>query len=40
MLYGELGRTPLKLIIDKRVIVFWARIVKGKASNISHLLLN
>ena len=39
MLYGELGRTPLKLIINQRIIGFWARIVKGKQTNISQLLL-
>ena len=33
MLYGE-------LIIDQRIIGFWARIVKGKAAKIYHLLLN
>ena len=40
MLYGELGRTPLKLIIDQRIIGFWARIVKGKITKISNLMLN
>ena len=36
MLYGELGRTPLKIIIAQRIIGFGAPI----ATNISHLLLN
>ena len=40
MLYGELGRTPRKLIIDQRIIGFWARVVKGKITQISNLMLN
>ena len=38
MLYGELGRKPLALIIQQKIIGFWARIISGKQSTISFLL--
>ena len=38
MLYGELRRKPLKLIIQQRIIGFWARIVSGKQTKIYFLL--
>ena len=37
MLYD---RPLLKLVIDQRIVEFWARIVEGKTTNIYHLLLN
>ena len=30
MLYGELGRKPLGLIFQQRIIGFWARIISNK----------
>ena len=38
MLYGEHGRRPIKLIIHKRQICYWARVVSGKQSKLSVLL--
>jgi hypothetical protein len=38
MLYGELGRKPLKFLIQQKIISFWARIVTGKQTKISFLL--
>jgi hypothetical protein len=38
MLYGELGRKPLKYIIQQRMISFWARMVSGKRTKSSFLL--
>ena len=38
MLYGELGRMPLKLIINQRIISFWDRIITGKQTKVSALL--
>ena len=29
MLYGELGREPLKLIIHKRMIAYWSKLVQS-----------
>ena len=43
MLYGELGRCPISVLIKSRMIGFWQRIVKGKQDKISsklyHILL-
>ena len=39
MLYGELGRTPPKLINDQRIIGFGAHRVQGNATKMSDLLL-
>ena len=43
MLYGELGRFPISVLIKSRMIGFWQRIVKGKQDKISsklyHILL-
>ena len=43
MLYGELGRFPISVLIKSRMIVFGQRIVKGKQDKISsklyHILL-
>ena len=38
MLYGELGRFPISVLIKSRMIVFWQRIVKGKQDKISNKL--
>ena len=34
MLYGELGRFPIYVLIKSRMIGFWQRIVKGKQDKI------
>jgi hypothetical protein len=38
MLYGELGRMPVELIIHRRMICYWARVISGKQSKLSLLL--
>ena len=38
MLYGELERKPLALIIQQRIMGFWARIISGKQTKLSSLL--
>lgn len=38
MLYGELGRFPLELIIKSRMIGYWNRLIHSKATKLSLLL--
>ena len=38
MIYGELGTTPLHLIIKCRVLIFWYRIVSGSKDKICYIL--
>ena len=38
ILYGELGRYPIDLIVESRMIGFWQRIVNGKSAKISNKL--
>ena len=38
MLYGELGRFPLSLIIKKTIIKFWSNLLLGKLSKLSYRL--
>ena len=38
MLYGELGIMPLKLIINNKIICFWARLISGKQRKLLYLL--
>ena len=38
MLYGELGRFPLYLIIRKRTIKFWSNLMLGKVFKLSYRL--
>ena len=38
MLYGELGRLPLYLIIRKRTIKFWSNLMLGKVSKLPYRL--
>ena len=37
MLYGEIGRYPLEIIIKSRMIGFWYRIVHGKPLKLSYI---
>jgi hypothetical protein len=34
IVYGELGRVPMSVHINARMIGFWARIVNGKKEKI------
>ena len=38
MLYAELGRHPLEIIVKKRIIGFWNKLLMGKDMKISYLL--
>ena len=38
MLYGELGRYPVDVIIKSRMIGFWQRLINGKPDKISYKL--
>ena len=38
MLFGELGRLPVELIIYSRMVGYWARLLSGKQSTFSALL--
>ena len=38
MLFGELGRLPVEIIIYRRMICYWARLLSGKQLKFSALL--
>ena len=38
MLYGELGRFPLQIIIKSRVIGYWNRLLQSKATKLSYVI--
>ena len=38
MIYGELGRYPLSIKIEKRIIGFWANITGSKQNSLSKML--
>ena len=38
MLYGELGRLPLDIIIKTRMINFWYRIITGSQNKFTYIL--
>lgn len=38
MLYGELGRYPLEIIIKTRIIGFWTRLISGNQYKFASLL--
>ena len=40
MVYGEAGKSPLKSIINSRMITFWNRLKVGKDTKYSFILLN
>ena len=40
IVYGELGKLPLKCSIKIRMIKFWSRIIMGKVEKTSYQLLN
>ena len=37
MVYDELGRYPIRIVIKVRMIHFWCKIIMGKQSKISHI---
>ena len=38
MVYGELGRFPLVIDIQKRLIGYWARLITGKSTKLSKVM--
>ena len=38
VIYGELGRFPLDIVIKKRMINYWSRILTGKQAKLSYSL--
>ena len=38
MVYGETGTTPLRLLIDRRLISFWMKISEGKETKLSYII--
>ena len=38
MIYGELGRYPLSIVIKKRIISFWSKLVNGNFYRLSSSL--
>ena len=40
MVYGELGRYPLNIIIKQRVVGYWARMLSGKETKLTRLVYN
>jgi hypothetical protein len=40
IVHGEIGTTDIEYIVKGRMLNFWARIVQGKQSKISHLVYN
>jgi hypothetical protein len=39
MVYGELGRMPLSVLIKSRMIPFWFRIISGDDSKMSSIVI-
>ena len=40
MIYGEAGKTPLRLKIKSRMVCFWHKVTTGDGNKLSHKLLN
>ena len=38
MVYGELGRFPMQIFIQSRMINFWSKVVCGKEEKLSYRL--
>ena len=38
MLYGELGRFPLQIIIKSRMVGYWNRLLQSKATKFSYII--
>ena len=38
MLYGELGRYPISIVIQTRMISFWNKLLLEKESKFSHMI--
>lgn len=40
MVYGELGRYPICISVQKRLVGYWARLIESKESKLSRILYN
>ena len=38
MVYGEVGKPPLQVTIDKRLMSFWQRLFKKEESSLAHIV--
>ena len=38
MIYGDLGRYPLSVVIKKRIVSFWSKLVNGVVNRLSSSL--
>ena len=40
MVYGELGRQPIDVIVKGRMLAYWARLLTGPPHKYAHLMYN
>ena len=40
IVYGEVGKLPLKTFVEKRMLSYWIRVAGSKDSKLSHILFN
>ena len=38
MVYGEVGKLPLQVTIDKRLMSFWLRLLNKEESSLAHIM--
>ena len=38
MVYGEVGKLPLQVTIDKRLMSFWLRLLNKEESSLAHIV--
>ena len=38
MVYGEVGKLPLQVTIDKRLMSFWLRLHNKEESSLAHII--
>ena len=38
MVYGELGRYPIEIDIELRIISYWTKLIRGKESKLSTIM--
>lgn len=37
MVYGELGRSGIRTVVDKRLVMYWYKLVRSKSSKLSNI---
>ena len=38
MIYGKVGKLPLQVTIDKRLMSFWLRLLNKEESSLAHIV--